>query len=445
MRDKCKCGFSLSESEIKACHSVPVLKSQEVFQDLLTGNKNKVTLNTNDISAKEFFELFGHFGYLISGIPSNVLDQSSTIQKIAFSKRLATRDIEMLTLMTRVIYQLIVYPSLHFVNVMAFIDREMKKYQPELYRNRQARLKKIVNHPSGMFYQEQLIRYFENNRSLNDTKRTIVKGQKLNNSYIGIGEAKAITKIDHASVEKLIEINALKTYPTIDGKSFVLKREEVENLLKVKKECIGLNVIIKDLEIRFQNIIRIIDRGKIEVFHGPGKDGYYNWLIEEVNYKKYKDKLFQNTKLVEEVDESWITFSQSVFKVRNWGVSFEDLLELVENGEVTSVLLKNRQSLKGLYILKTDVEHIVKVKQSQIIESNGYATKKLIKVLKMGQPKIERLIDKGVLKVTHQQKNENGTITRFISKDQIIDYLMCSRGWNKKVVEDYLAINSGYR
>ena len=60
-------------------------------------------------------------------------------------------------------------------------------------------------------------------------------------------------------------------------------------------------------------------------------------------------------------------------------------------------------------------------------------------------PKVNKLIDTGILTVTRVIKNNNGTITTYLSKESIEQYLMNQKGWSREEVNDYIKQKSFFK
>lgn len=94
--------------------------------------------------------------------------------------------------------------------------------------------------------------------------------------------------------------------------------------------------------------------------------------------------------------------------------------------------------LRGLFVLKSDVEKHNKNAKIVRINTDGYKMSEALKIFHIGMPKLNELIKSDIIQIVGSLINNNGTITNYLCKEQVDNYLINLYGWSEKEVKEYI-------
>lgn len=440
MRNECLCGHSLTETRLKKCKDSNRLKVQKEFIDLLTGEKETITIeNGIKLNRREYFELFEHFGYFIHDFPGSLFDDTTRIKEVNFSFRSnQKRGITMLDFIVTQIHRLIVNPSEIFPELLPYFYNVYKEESKENYYRKGRKLRKILSHSKGKVYRGIYEEYFKNLKEKHSIKRSLINVNDIDKNFVSFREAQKIVGVDMPSFKLLCQIGAIRTYPSDEKKGdVVVEKKSAVKFKKLKSQCINLHLATDELEASVDVVKKLIKGGLLKAEHGPEVDGYVSWLIKKKKFEQFRDSLFKKSTSIHFISEDDMSFHETVFKLRS-RMDAAEIIKKIISGEFRSRIMNERRSLKGMYILRKDVEKFCFDEEKRRIDRLGFRKKILSKILGMGAPKIDALIDSGKLRVNKKVRNDNGMFSYYISKEQIESFLMKKHNLDPETVWQHI-------
>ena len=182
-----------------------------------------------------------------------------------------------------------------------------------------------------------------------------------------------------------------------------------------------------------------MENGYIQPLHGPEKDGYQIWYFRRDDVESFFNLFIEKSlRDIEIIDSKWLTFEKVNFIFRPYNINTIDLIRLLLEDTFRFTILKDKINIKGIMINAEDVYRFIKSMKLRSFEEHGFRTKQLIKVFRVGAPKINSWIQEGKLTITHEKKNKCGNVSRYVSLKQVKQLLMKSKKWDEAKVDEYI-------
>ncbi|WP_316569615.1 TniQ family protein [Neobacillus sp. YIM B06451] len=445
MTDKCSCGEVFSEANTEQAHK-KVMTVQNKLHSLITGKSHYIKRSLGDkLDVEEFFQLFFLFCHLIDGLDAKQFSHSSAfkdVSKFNFSfKYKIKRSVKMMAFQTFVAYQLVVNPEKELGKVFETI-KNVYVERTEPYHTKYGYIKKIFNHLKGKPYLEIFSNVMNDSKDVYVNRITRVKFNKENKRYITMGEAIHLINSEHATLLNLCNKGMIKFSQTErHGKHYTLiERKSVIEYLEMKKRCLTHFQATKILGLTFHALNAFIKKGSLVPKHGPGFDGYDLWYFEKDDLNLFLESITSKASRIPSRTNEWITLKDAVYKVRYLELGVTDLLLKVKEGNLSAAILSSITSptCRDLLISFKDLNKLREDNLNERINTRGYKPKELRKVFKVGQYTIEDWIHDEILTISHYEKNDNDSVTRYVDKNQIIHLLRKSKGISKRDAIKYL-------
>ncbi|WP_043933867.1 TniQ family protein [Bacillus sp. EB01] len=419
VRGQCKCGFDFVETrKSKRWIDESVFSAQSVIQGLLSGEIEEVCrADDSKITREEYFLFFISFCEIMDqfkAVNYQLGLKNVSFKDFSFSFRRNTNSsVEMAACLSTIANEFVVDPGANF---KAFLSETESIKETSGNYKKFFKLKKIVQHPKGHLYLP-LTKNHLIETNVFASKSSLMKVKNTEQKYVGIGVAMNLLKTDINSVRNMIKAGILEV--EYKRNKQVIKRESIERFIELRKHCINLDRLMKELDCRFDVAVKLLKEEKIKPLHGPDKDGYPTWLIHKKDVDRFVETYFRNLRPIR-ADTKWLPLKRVVMRLslENYSMDILDLIELAKDGEIRAGIADGRYTFKGVHFYKSDIEKLAKkqIRKRQI--EIGYTTKELEKVFRTGQNIIHRLINDGTLTVTQQLGR-----SRYISRDQVDNLL----------------------
>ncbi|MCM3412668.1 TniQ family protein [Metabacillus litoralis] len=443
MRNECKCGFNFNQiKDYVIEENETILKAQETIHHFLKRNDNQIL--GLDFSVNDYFFFFFNFCFLID---SNQLKSFPSFNDIGRTKLInfslkneEDRNVDMMRVITAIAHMATVEPSKYLSEILR-VWEEAKDISLDSYKNDYKYLKTIFNHDKGFYYQSAYDTFLLERKDIYANENGLFKGSIEDKKYITRLEAFKMLKTEWKTLLNLCDYGLLTLHQTKKGdrEIHLIEKESVEKYLKMKKECMTLSRLTKYLGVNFQIASGLAERGLIEALHGPKKDGYPIWYFKREEVEHFLGNLIsKGTKKINYFDNKWIPFESANLSLRPYKIDTVGLIELLQKGILPFAIIKNEKNIKGICLDAYELDRYIDNKQKELIQRQGFRIKQLQKVFKVGEKKIRKWIDEGILMVTYEEINHCGTISKYISIEETRRVLMEIKGWSDSQTDEYI-------
>lgn len=440
MVDSCACGCVLSTVPVGEKVNKQVFEAQKALQGLLLGALEQVEVSNGDfLSSDEYFYLFLSFCHSLDNLSNDLIFNVTKrqVRKINFNfNNKEPRDVNMMSVITTVAHQLVTHPYVFLPSILALIEKGSKHARHIKYRE----IKKIVQHPKGDIYHEVFSHYLNEtaiDRHLN--LRLIIPPKPILKKYFSKLEVRKILKSDSKVIDKLCKDGLLSVQNTkLNGRETILiERESIEDYIKLKKYY-TMSDVIRVLGLNEPRVRELVDRDILLPSHRP-KEFYGNrWYFKKENVHKFLNEIINKCNKLNRNDPNWLSFHESSRIFLYFDIGKLDLLCMILKDELTGGFLEGQENINGIYIFRKDIDAYLENIKKQEKGKFGYKPAEIARLCNVGKEKVKYWIAKGDLRVTHEKNNSNGSTTRYIKTEQVINLLMETKSWSKDKVEKYL-------
>ncbi|WP_410491274.1 TniQ family protein [Bacillus thuringiensis] len=423
MRNRCLCSNAYTHIQTKPTSIEEHLESQEAIQRFLLESQHVVKIEKNGrLNAKEFFSLYFLFCRLIQKVSTkNLLFEKWNLKtdKIFLDgKNGGYNDLETMTIIVTVLYQLIVYPFQKLSMLIDGIDDVQNSKNTEAVSARRYNiLKDIILHPRGGYYYDAYSKYVRelNNGYTND--KMIIKHGPFKNQYAPVNETMKVT----ATIKSKREV-------MLGDKVSVEVNKEMQN------EIWTIIDVCEYLGIDYHIAQQLIDYELIIPSKESSIDGSFKKRFNKKKVEGFLSSLLKSLIILQPSNDEWIPISKVMYLLRK---RYGAILLEVKQGRLQAAISEDKMNLSGLYISKSDVEQYNKINKQLRIKQLGYVLGEVQKIFRCGMPKIKKMIDVGTFTVI-QVTNNNGIIITYFSKESIEEYLMKLKGWSHEEMDKYI-------
>lgn len=448
MRNQCPCGNVYTNTKAKQEPMEEHLKSQEVIQRFLLDPQYKVNLESNShLNAKEFFSLYFLFSRLIHNISTkNLLFENWNLktEKIFLEgKNGGNNDLELMTIIVTAVYQLIIYPFQKLPLLMAGIDDVQYNSNIKAVRTRKYNiLKDIISHPKGSRYHDAYSKYVSELDDEYTNDRKIIKHKPLEKQYVPVNEAIKLLKTSCMNFNELQKDGIIKVKRTVKrGRQVMLvDRTSIDAYQKMQSEIWTITDVCEYLGVGHRIAQQLIDYEFITPSVKSSLDDSFTKRFDKKQIEEFLRTLLKSLVILKHPNDGWIPMQKAMYLIRKSlpDPDYGTILLEIKQGRLKAAIFEDKMNLAGLYISKSDIERYNKIQKQLRVNHLGCIPREVQKIFRCGMPKVNKLIDTGILTVTRVIKNNNGTITTYLSKESIEQYLMNQKGWSREEVNDYI-------
>ncbi|HDX9587778.1 TPA: TniQ family protein [Bacillus pseudomycoides] len=443
MRNRCLCGNAYTNIRAKQTFIEEHLESQVTIQCFLLEPQHVVKIEKNGrLNAKEFFSLYFLFCRLIQNVSTkNLLFEKWNLKtdKIFLDgKNGGYNDLETMTIIVTVLYQLIVYPFQKLSMLIDGIDDVQNSKNIEAVSARRYNiLKDIILHHRGGYYYDAYSKYVSelSNEYTND--REIIKHKPLENQYVPVNEAVKLLKSNCTKFDDLLENEKIKVKETIKSKREVMlgDKASIEVYKEVQNEIWTIIDVCECLGIDYHIAQQLIDYELIIPYRESSIDGSFKKRFNKKEVEECLSSLLKSLIILQPFNDEWIPIQKVTYLLRK---SYGAILLEIKQGRLQAAISEDKMNLSDLYISKSDVEQYNNINKQLRINQLGYVLGEVQKIFQCGTSKIKKLIDAEIFTVM-QVTNNNGIIITYFSKESVEKHVMeqkrCSREEMNKYIE----------
>jgi TniQ len=444
MRNECKCGFNfLQTKKYMIEENELVRKAQNAIYQYLMGKQSQ-EFEGEEFLAKDYFFFLFQFCFMMD---NKETEKFPSFKGICLDKRInflclnsEKRDVNMMRFITSLAHFLTVKPD-KYLNEILRVWVETKDISVNSYRSDYKYLKDILNHEKGLLYQTAYDNYLLEQKNVYVNGNSLFKGNLQDKKYITRLEAFKMIKTEWKTLQNLCNYGLLTLHKTKkrDREIHLIEKDSVENYLKMKRESMTLNQVTNYLGVNFRIVTELVERGYLKALHGPKKDGYPIWYFKREEVEEFLNRFMKKSiKELDKIDSQWICFEKANYLLRAYDINTLDLIELLLEGVFRFAILKDKRNIKGILVFEEDLNQYIDSKKLEIIEQYGFRVKQLSKIFRVGEIKIRRWIQEGMLTVTHEKMNQCGNVSRYVSIEQVKQLLMEMNEWDESATNEYL-------
>jgi hypothetical protein len=437
MNNKCKCGNQYTFISSSAERPLAgLLNSQQEIKELLLGQKTSCFINNTYITSLEFFTLYFLCGRFINNFSTHnplMLDANLAEEKISFERTKGkTTDLKLLSFMVNAVHQLITNPSEKLPLALNYIDNILYKKSTSNTASKYKILKEICSLPNGDIYHDAYTRYFNELEGEYSRTRTALKPKVYENKFVTGGEAMKELKIKKKKLLQFGDSGLLKVHLSNKrGRNITLvEKTSIEEFNNLKENIMNLKEVCSFLGIHHAVAHQLSEAKIISLI--PGLP--YFWKSEvEFFLQSVKDEAV----VIEQDGPDWITISKALMRNGNdVNTRYADIITLILEKKIRVAFIQEKKNLKGLVVSKSDVGNYKFQKHIERISTNGFTPEEIRKIIGVRVEKVLQFIEDKTFLVTSCRKNSNGTVTQYVSKDQVVTYLIEYKCWTKKQAEE---------
>jgi TniQ len=428
MQNKCTCGHRFTESENK--YQIPSqleIDAQKVIQALLLGDRKNIKVENIDILTKEdYFRFFILFCHLLDNLKVEGLF-SINYNRTYFNygmKCNEKKDVLSMSVLSTFVHLLIARPKDYLPLVLKRLDdttqvkKQTKKYKLKFFY-------KLINDEVGDIYKKIYKDYLGNTNGYYVNLKKYVQIGVDEKRYITFEEVTSTYQIPRRRLKFLCNRKQLKEIKQNNVR--LIDKESVQHYLEMMKSALNKNQAAKIIGISSERIIDLAIKGKLKAQHGPKIDGCHFWSFLKQDVEETLDWILSKCMIVDEVPVGYVPFKEANFSLRHIGIDTIKLIELVAEGMLQSIILKNIPNVKGIYINKNDINKLIELERQKRIERWGYTLKESAEILDIDVRKLKKWVLNGDIQTSFMRVNPNGTCTYFLDTSLVENFHIDSR------------------
>lgn len=449
IRNQCACGAEYTRLLPKDDVSEEgLLYSQKELLDLLLGCKSPDNWKTlNEFNREDFFQIFYLFCRLVDSLPtkSTLFIREIEEEKINFkmgnSKK---RNLEIMTMIADTSFHLVTNPNQKLSPLIQLIDNIQTAQNPNqkaVRLHKYGFLKQIISHPKGSLYHKVYSEYVSKLNDEYSNMRVAVKPLPFEKKYIPLYEASTQLKVSTPILKYLIKSGILKIHKTKKRGRVIrlVEKQCVDDYRRIRETMIGIIDVSHYLGIDNRSVHHLIKSGFLSPSHGPNIDGLPELYFEKEYIEQFLSSFINCSEILYHQNDDWISIKSGMYLIRNNipDASYTDILTLVLKGELKTAIKKEVMNLKGLFVLKSDIEKYNKKCKIKRINTFGYKMSEASKLLGISVSTLSTRVKNQIIHVV-TVKHNNGKISNYLSKEQVDKLIMDLNGWLEKEVKEYV-------